>query len=59
MLARFSGLWRHPDLLKLWADETVSQFGSLIGGTALAFAAILVLGGSRPESVTTRRERLT
>lgn len=46
MSARFSTLWRHPDFLKLWAGETVSQFGSLIGGTALQFAAILVLGAS-------------
>src|SRR5579859_3071521 len=42
----FSGLWRHPDFLKLWVGETVSQFGSLVGGTALQFAAILVLGAS-------------
>jgi MFS family permease len=43
---RFTGLWRRPDFLKLWAGETVSQFGSLIGGMALGFAAILVLGAS-------------
>ncbi|MGH2458923.1 MAG: MFS transporter, partial [Chloroflexota bacterium] len=46
MSARLLTLWRHPDFLKLWAGETVSQFGSLIGGTALQFAAILVLGAS-------------
>lgn len=46
MSARIPGLWRHSDFLKLWAGETVSQFGSLIGGMALQFAAILVLGAS-------------
>ena len=46
MSRRFSGLWRHADFLKLWAGETVSVFGSLVGGTALQFAAILVLGAS-------------
>lgn len=40
---RLSGLWRHRDFLKLWAGETASVFGSLIGGTALQFTAILVL----------------
>lgn len=43
MRPRFTGLWRNPDFLKLWAGETVSLFGSLIGGPALAFTAILVL----------------
>ena len=40
---RFDGLWRNPDFVKLWAGETVSVFGSLIGRTALHFTAILVL----------------
>ena len=43
MRRRFTGLWRNPDFVKLWAGETVSVFGSLIGGTALQFTAILVL----------------
>lgn len=42
-LLRFDGLWRHPDFLRLWAGETISVFGSLIGRTALHFTAILVL----------------
>jgi MFS family permease len=37
------GLWRHPDFIKLWSAETVSQFGSQISGLALPLAAILVL----------------
>jgi MFS family permease len=40
---RFTGLWRSPDFLKLWAGETVSVFGSFIGGTALQFTAVLTL----------------
>ena len=40
------GLWRHPDFLKLWTAETISQFGSQITGLALPLAAILVLDAS-------------
>jgi hypothetical protein len=43
---RLDGRWRHPDFLKLWAGETISVFGSLVGRTALHFAAILVLHAS-------------
>jgi MFS family permease len=41
-----TGLWRHPDFLKLWAGQTVSTFGSLVGGIALQFTAILWLDAS-------------
>jgi predicted MFS family arabinose efflux permease len=43
MRFKFDGLWRHPDFVKLWAGETISIFGSLVGRTALPFTAILVL----------------
>jgi len=43
---RFEGLWRRPDFVKLWAGQTVSVFGSIVGGTALQFTAILVLGAT-------------
>ncbi len=43
---RFTGLWRHPDFLKLWAGQTVSLFGSRVGGFALTFVAILTLHAS-------------
>jgi hypothetical protein len=43
MLRRFAGLWRHPDFIRLWAGQTISGFGSLIGATAIGFTAILVL----------------
>jgi predicted MFS family arabinose efflux permease len=38
-----TGLWRHPDFLKLWTGETVSVFGDMVGNSALAFTAVLVL----------------
>jgi MFS family permease len=37
------GLWRHPDFLKLWSAETVSQFGTQVSNLAIPLAAILVL----------------
>ncbi len=41
-----AGLWRHPDFLKLWSAETVSQFGSQITVLALPFVAIYTLHAS-------------
>ncbi|MEP7216821.1 MAG: MFS transporter [Anaerolineaceae bacterium] len=46
MRSRFIGLWRHPDFVRLWAGETISIFGSLIGYLALSFTAILWLDAS-------------
>jgi MFS family permease len=40
------GLWRHGDFLKLWSAETISQFGSQIGGFALPLVAIITLGAT-------------
>jgi MFS family permease len=40
------GLWRHPDFLKLWSAETISQFGSTIDDIAFPLVAILVLDAS-------------
>lgn len=37
-------LWRHPDFLRLWAAETVSQLGSQVTLLALPLAAIALLG---------------
>jgi hypothetical protein len=43
------GLWRHPDFIRLWSAETVSQFGSqfsllIIGGigSCLPFLPVLL-----------------
>jgi MFS family permease len=46
MRVRFTGLWRHPDFLKLWAGQTVSRFGSLISRFALPLVAVLTLDAS-------------
>jgi MFS family permease len=40
------GLWRHPDFLRLWSAQTISQFGSQISALALPLAAIFVLDAS-------------
>jgi MFS family permease len=40
------GLWRHRDFLRLWAGETISQFGSQVSQIAIPFVAILVLDAS-------------
>jgi MFS family permease len=39
-------LWRHPDFLKLWTAETVSQLGTNVTMLALPLTAILVLHAS-------------
>ncbi len=37
------GLWRHPDFLRLWGAQTVSQLGSQVSLLALPLVAILAL----------------
>jgi len=44
--SRFGGLWRHHDFMRLWAGQTISQFGSTVTREALPYTAILVLGAS-------------
>ncbi|MDX2160055.1 MAG: MFS transporter [bacterium] len=46
MRIRFTGLWTHPDFLKLWFGQTISEFGSRITRDGLPLAAVLVLGAS-------------
>ena len=41
-----AGLWRHPDFLKLWSAETVSQFGTQISQVALPLVAVIALDAS-------------
>jgi len=43
---RFAGLWRHPDFVRLWSGTTISIFGTLAAGGALAYTAILWLDAS-------------
>src|SRR5262245_17246754 len=40
------GLWRHPDFLKLWSAETISQFGTQVTFLAIPFVAVVVLDAS-------------
>lgn len=40
---KLRGLWQHSDFLRLWTGQTISVFGSVIGGTAMSFTAILFL----------------
>jgi MFS family permease len=41
-----SGLWQHPDFVKLWSSQTISQFGTQVSQLALPFVAIVVLEAS-------------
>jgi len=36
-------LFRHPDFIKLWTGETISEFGSKVGGVAISFLAVIAL----------------
>src|SRR5205814_1609167 len=45
-IQRPGGLWRHADFLKLWAGQTVSVAGSLVGAIAMPLVAILTLDAS-------------
>ncbi len=43
MRLKLTGLWQHIDFLRLWSGQTISVFGSMVGGTAMTFTAILFL----------------
>lgn len=45
--SRVSSLWRHPEFLKFWAGQTVSQAGSQISALAIPLTAVLLLN-ARP-----------
>jgi MFS family permease len=46
MRIQLTGLWRDRDFMKLWAGQTISLLGSHIGGGALRYTAILILGAT-------------
>ena len=46
MQSRFTGLWRHPDFLKLWAGQTISSLGSYITRDGLPLIAVLTLAAT-------------
>jgi MFS family permease len=41
-----TGLWRNPDFMKLWAGQTVSEFGSRITRDALPLVAVITLAAT-------------
>jgi MFS family permease len=49
MRPKFTGLWQHPDFLKLWSGETISQFGSQITFLALPLTAVIALNATPAE----------
>lgn len=43
---RLTGLWRHPDFLKLWGGETAALFGIQVTNLALPLTAAVSLGAT-------------
>ena len=39
-------LWRHPDFMKLWTGQTISEIGSRISREGIPLTAVLVLGAT-------------
>src|SRR5256885_4154557 len=37
------GLWRHGDFMKLWAGQSISEFGSQVSQLAIPLVAVVVL----------------
>jgi MFS family permease len=42
-------LWRHPEFMKLWVGQTISEIGSVVTRTAIPLLALLVLGAGPTE----------
>ncbi|TMI31651.1 hypothetical protein E6H27_06270, partial [Candidatus Bathyarchaeota archaeon] len=40
--AESQSLWHHPNFPKLWASETISQFGTQFSGLGIPFTAALL-----------------
>jgi MFS family permease len=40
------GLWRHGDFMKLWAGQSISEFGSQVSQLAIPLVAVVVLKAS-------------
>ena len=41
--SRLGGLWRHPDFMKLWAGQSISELGSRITRDGVPYTAVIVL----------------
>lgn len=48
-MPQFTGLWRNPQFVMLWAAQTVSHLGSQVTLLAFPLTAVLVLGASPAE----------
>jgi MFS family permease len=46
MLQTSPSLWRHPDFLKLWAGQSISQLGSQVSLLAIPLTAVVALGAN-------------
>ena len=46
MYLRLTGLWRHPDFVKLWTGQTISLIGSQVTFLALPLTAVLTLNAT-------------
>jgi MFS family permease len=46
MAAQQPSLWRHPDFLKLWAGQSISQVGTQVSLLAIPLTAVVVLHAS-------------
>jgi hypothetical protein len=43
---RFSGLWNNVFFMRLWVGQTISVFGSMVGGLALPWVALISLNAT-------------
>src|SRR5260221_5728271 len=50
MNRHFTGLWRHPDFMKLWVGQSISELGSRISREGIPLIAVIVLAAT-PEQV--------
>jgi MFS family permease len=46
MNRRMTGLWRHPEFMKLWFGQTISEFGSRISREGLPMIAVITLAAT-------------
>lgn len=46
----FTGLWRHPDFMKLWAGQSISALGSHLSSEGIPLIAVIALAAT-PEQV--------
>src|SRR2546425_1598475 len=50
---RRPSLWHHPNFLKLWTSDTISQFGTQFSGYAIPFTALLIISDPLAFSILT------